>query len=135
MACHAHPVLTSPRLSYLVGAATLWGPLYFFAFILLGMVLVLTQPDPFEGGSPPPAFFALIALHIFTMLLSFGLIALYLVDVFRNPELTDRQDLRIMWTVLVIVLSAFAMLVYWWQYLRPGSESFNRRQIAGDATA
>jgi hypothetical protein len=127
-------MLTSRRLSYVIGAATLWGPLYVFAFLALGMVLVLTQPDLLAGG-PPPAFVVLIVLHLFTMILSFGLLALYLVDVFRNPDLLSRQDLRIMWVVLVIALGGFAMLVYWWQYLRPASDSFHRRQTAGGATA
>jgi hypothetical protein len=128
-------MLTSRRLSYVIGAATLWVPLYVFAFIALGMVLVLTQPDLLGGGGPPPAFVALIVLHVFTMLLSFALLALYLVDVFRNPDLLSRLDLRIMWVVLVVALGGFAMLVYWWQYLRPGSESFHRRQTAGGATS
>jgi hypothetical protein len=55
------------------------------------------------------------------------MMAVYLVDVFRNPDLVDRQDMRIMWVVLVVVLSGFAMAVYWWLYLRPSSESFSRR--------
>jgi hypothetical protein len=127
-------MLTSRRLSYVIGAATLWMPLYVFAFIALGMVLVLTQPDLLADG-PTPAFVAVIVLHVFTMVLTFALLALYLVDVFRNPDLLSRQDLRIMWVVLVIVLGGFAMLVYWWEYLRPSSESFHRRQAAGGATA
>ena len=127
-------MITSRRLSYVIGAATLWLPLYLFAFIALGMVLVLTQPDLLDGG-PPPAFVALIALHVLTMGISFGLLALYLVDVLRNPDLLSRQDLRIMWVVLVIVLGGFAQLVYWWEHLRPASESFRRRQAAGGATA
>ena len=75
-----------------------------------------------------PAGFVVIAiLHIFTILLSIALIAVYLVDVFRNQELQDRQDMRTLWIVLIIVVGGFAMPVYWWLYLRPGGEAFSRR--------
>jgi hypothetical protein len=72
----------------------------------------------------------LFVLHLFTMALGLALMAVYLVDLFRNPDLVDRQDLRIMWVVLVVVLSGLAMPVYWWLYLRPGSDAFQRRQLA-----
>ena len=36
--------------------------------------------------------------------------------------------MRILWVVLVIILNGFAMAVYWWLYLRPGSAAFHRRQ-------
>jgi hypothetical protein len=62
--------------------------------------------------------------------LIFALMAVYLVDVIRNPDLLDKQDMRTMWIVLVIILNGFAMPVYWWLYLRPGSESFHRRRTA-----
>jgi hypothetical protein len=86
-------MLRSKRLSYLVGAATLWLPLYFFAFIVLSVAFVATQPDV-SGDGPPPAFFVLLALHLFTMVLGLALMAVYLIDVFHNPDLVDRQDLR-----------------------------------------
>ena len=120
-------MLRSRRLSYLVGAATLWLPLYFLGFIVFSVAFVMTQSGSISEGGPPPAFLVLLALHLLTVGLGFALMAVYLVDVFRNPDLLDRQDFRIMWVVLVIVLGAFAMAVYWWLYLRPGSESFSRR--------
>ena len=82
-------MLRNSRLSYVVGATTLWLPLYFVAFLVFGVAFVATQPDLGDGG-PPPAFFVLLALHLFTMVLGLALMAVYLIDVFHNPDLVDR---------------------------------------------
>ena len=124
-------MVKTARNSYLLGAATLWPPLYFLGFLGVALVVVLSQPNGDQGNGPPAGWVALVAAHIFTILLSIGLIAIYLVDVFRNGELREKQDVRTMWIVLIIVVGAFAMPVYWWLYLRPGSDAFRRRQATG----
>jgi hypothetical protein len=69
-AWHDDAMLTSRRLSYLIGAATLWMPLYLFGFITFSVALVVTQPELVGGDNPPPAFLVLLVLHLFTMLLA-----------------------------------------------------------------
>lgn len=38
-----------------------------------------------ESGGVPTAFLIMFVLHLFTIVLSLGLLVVYLVDVFRNP--------------------------------------------------
>jgi hypothetical protein len=123
-------MVTTPRRAYVVGAATLWVPVYVLGFLAYGITMTLTQSVSRNPHHPPRSFFVLVGLHLFTMLLTFVLLAIYLVDVFHNADLAATQDRRTMWVVLLIVLNAFAMTVYWWTYLRPGGESFQRRQPA-----
>ena len=84
-------MLRRRRSSYRVGAATLWVPLYMLGFMALALVLVLTQPGLGGGGNAPPAFVVLLVLHLFTMLVMFALLAVYLVDVFRYPDLAESR--------------------------------------------
>ena len=116
--------------SLLVAAATLWTPLYLVAFVVVVLALLVSGPELSSSGGPPGWFITLFGLHLFTIVLGFALLAVYLVDVFRNPDLEEKSDMRIMWVLLVIFAGPFAMPVYWWLFLRPGSASF-----AGRATA
>jgi hypothetical protein len=125
-------MLKSRSLAYLVGAATLWIPLYILGFLAVILVTAVTQPGP-EDHLPLPVA-VLVVLHLFTMLVIFALMAVYLIDVFRNPDLVDKQDMRTMWVVLVITLNGLAMPVYWWLYLRPGSNAFHRRETVGQGS-
>jgi len=124
-------MLRSRRLSYLLAVATVWLPLYLLASIPVFVTLAVSRPSV-EGG-PPALFVVLLVGHAFTLALTFALIPVYLIDVLRNPDLALRQDQRILWAVLAVVLSGYAMVVYWWLYLRPGSDSFQRRQTTPPA--
>lgn len=124
-------MITSPRTARLVGAATLWLPLYFVGFLVFTVVMVVTR---FAGMTPssglPTGLVVLFALHALTILLAIGLLVVYLVDVFHNPDLTDTSDKRVLWAVLIVMVGMGAMPAYWWIYLRPSSESFARRTSA-----
>ena len=124
-------VIRSRGQSLLVAAATLWGPLYLMAFVVVVFVIVIGGPGPESSGGPPARFVTRFALHHFTIVLGLALLVVYLVDVFRNPDLEDEQDLRIMWVLLVVLAGPFAMPVYWWLFLRPGSASFAARATVG----
>jgi hypothetical protein len=59
-----------------------------------------------------------VVLHLATIFWSMGLLAIYVLDVLRNPKLDE--TLRIVWTVSLVLATIVAMLVYWWLYLRRG---------------
>lgn len=63
----------------------------------------------------PIGFIALFAAHFFTILLSLGLMPLYIVLVVKS----DRHDqtMRIIWVVLLCMMGMFAMPVYWYLYV------------------
>ncbi len=55
-------------------------------------------------------------MHVLTMLVIFALIAIYAVDIFRNPAVPE--DRRVMRLLLVLLFGVFSMPVYWWLYMR-----------------
>ena len=93
------------------------------------MSLVLTRQVPASGGTVPTWFVVLGVLHVLTILLTFVLLAVYVVDVVRNPML-EGSDTRTVWVVLVVLVAPGATPVYWWLHLRPSSESFQARLAA-----
>ncbi len=98
----------------MVGALTAWLPLYMLLFIAFAVFSIA------QGGDEPPGgkggFTALFAVHIVTMLITFALIAIYAIDIFRNPAVPE--DRRVMWLLLVLFVNIGAMPVYWWHYMR-----------------
>ena len=113
--------------SYVVGLLTLWPLLYFVAFTVWMLSFVLTRQPPSSSDGTVPTWFVVVGvLHLLTILLGFVLVAVYVVEVVRNPAL-EGSDMRVVWVVLVVLLAPGAMPVYWWVHLRPGSESFRSR--------
>jgi hypothetical protein len=101
---------------WLLLAATLWPVVYvLFFFVVVAIAAAAGGGDP-DGELPVP-FALLITLHLLTMLIIFALLAIYMVDVFRNPDLPE--DRRVLWAVVIFLGSVFAMPVYWWLYKRP----------------
>ena len=105
-----------PRTRWLVGVLTIWPVVYIALFI------TVVVGKAFSGEGEGIGVWLLV-LHVATMLLMFGLLAVYAIDIFRNPAV--REDRRVMWLVLVLFLNIGAMPVYWWHYMR--------RRDTGDA--
>ena len=106
--------------AYLLGLLSIWPPVYFVLFLaFMGYVFAASPKHGFD------AFRAIFLFHIGTMLLSFALIAVYLVHLFRTDQLSS--DRRILWAVVLLLFGIFAFPVYWWLYVRPGAgETYGR---------
>jgi hypothetical protein len=101
---------------YLLLVATLWPIAYMlFFFAVVGIAAAAGGGDPDNELSVP--FAVLIALHLFTMLVTLALIVIYVIDVFRNPRVDP--DHRVLWLILILLGGIIAMPVYWWLHLRP----------------
>lgn len=106
----------------LLGAVTIWPIAYIFIFIvgMFGMMVLLPFADgptsPQEPGSPLIAlgFLSFFAVHMLTILLSMGLMAFYIVRVFKTPL---EEAMKIMWTVLICTVGILAMPVFWYLYI------------------
>lgn len=110
------PATRGGRIALLV--ASLW-PLVYVGLFIVGMV-VLSATLSSSGGQPdpeqmPPLMAALFAGHCLTMLLMFGMIAVYVVSVVRNPKLDP--NMRILWVLLLFFGNLFVMPVYWYLYM------------------
>jgi hypothetical protein len=63
----------------------------------------------------PIGFAAFFALHMFTILLSFALMPLYIILAVKNERLD--QNMRIVWVVLTCTVGYFANPVYWYLHV------------------
>jgi hypothetical protein len=85
----------------------------------------------------PIGFVALFAAHMFTILLIMGLMPLYIILAVKSDRLD--QTTRIIWIILLCMMSMFAMPVYWYLYIwrdppvGPANESV--AQPAGEGTS
>ena len=76
----------------LIGVLTLWPVVYMFIFF----AFVLTSSARIPGTAKEPesafqSFQLLFAAHIGTMLIIMGLLAFYIVHVFKNPALPENR--------------------------------------------
>jgi threonine/homoserine efflux transporter RhtA len=86
--------------NWLLGAVTLWLPLFTVYFL----VFVVPQT-------------LLLAMLGTMLLLVAALLVIYLVDAHRNRRVPDAR--RSSWAIALVMASVVTMPVYWWLYLRP----------------
>jgi hypothetical protein len=102
-----------------LGLATLWPILYVFVFIafVFSMMFYFSsfEPGPADHQEPPVWFFAVFALHFLTIIWVFGLLAFYIVNVFRNDRV--EKDKKVLWAVVLFFGNTLAMPVYWYLYI------------------
>jgi hypothetical protein len=106
----------------LLGLVTIWPIVYTFLFVLAIFSMMFLMP--FAAGAIPPkqpeslliplGFLSFFAVHLLTILLSVGLMAFYIVRVFKTPL---DQAMKIMWTILICMYGVFAMPVFWYLYI------------------
>jgi len=124
-----------------LGIATIWPVVYIFVFIaaiVLFFALVAS-----EGGSPgsdpggpasmllPFGFVGLMAVHMLTILDMLAMKVFYIVRVFKTEQLD--QNMRIMWTLLLVFATIFAEPVFWYLYIwrDPPNTANTPSQLAG----
>ena len=81
------------------------------AYVPIVIVLILRG----EQGGPLAA--ALLVLVVASVVAAFAMAVVYAIDAFRSPRLSE--DMRAMWLVLLILLNAWAVPVYWFLHVRP----------------
>ena len=112
----------SRTLKIVIGVLTAWPVLYMFVFFafIAGTIFWIGVMAP-EGGThssgPPVAFLGLMAAHLATIMLMFGLTAFYIVFLFK----TDRvpQDKKALWAAVLFLGNMLAMPVFFYLYIWP----------------
>ena len=98
----------------LLFSATIWP--FVYTLLFLG-VIVLSFSNVMGGSGSWLAM--IIPIHVLTMLLSFGLMAFYIVNVFRNDRVN--KDMKLLWVVVLFMGGLIAMPIYWYLYIWPAS--------------
>jgi hypothetical protein len=70
----------------------------------------------FRGEQDSSLAAALLALVAGAVVAALVMTVVYAIDAFRNPRLSE--DTRAMWLVLLILLNAWAVAVYWFVHVR-----------------
>ena len=110
----------SRRAKLFVGALTLWPILYIFLFIAFtfGMIFYAGGADAATRAQEPPVAIMLVfALHFATILLIFGLIAFYIVYLFKTERVA--QDKKALWAAVLFLGGMIAMPVFFYLYIWP----------------
>jgi hypothetical protein len=100
-----------------LGVITAIPIIYLIMFILYMFIFVFLA---FSGQRPVPdampiSFFIVFALHLCMILLSFALLAFYIVHLFLTNAVNN--DKKALWAVVLFFGSFIAMPVYWYLYL------------------
>lgn len=109
----------------LLGIATVWPLIYvfiFFAFVFSSAILAMNGSAVI--GDPSSGFGTIFILHMFTILLMFVLLAIYIVNVFNNDHVEN--DKKALWAVVLFLGNLIAMPIYWYLYIwrdTPGTEA------------
>jgi hypothetical protein len=105
-----------------IAVLTAWPVLYVFVFFCFIAATIIWMSRPANGGESPPsgppvAFLMLMVAHLATMLLMFGLIAFYIVFLFK----TDRvpHEMKALWAVVLFLGSILAMPIFFYLYVWP----------------
>jgi hypothetical protein len=105
-------------LKVLLGVLTFWPPLYMLIFLVF---FIGTFSSVFTGSATEPpqlltsAFPVIMVLHLSTILLSFVLLTVYIVDLFKTDRITDQQ--KTLWAIVLFLGSLLAMPIYWVLYV------------------
>jgi len=101
-------------LAIIIGIITLWPIIYMVLF--MGSIF-LAMATGFNQQQAPHFFPYLMVAHLGTMLIMFGLLAFYIVHVFKNPSFKD--DRRVLWAIVIFMGGPVGAPVYWWLHIWP----------------
>jgi TRAP-type C4-dicarboxylate transport system permease small subunit len=71
-------------------------------------------------GSPSEGLPTLLWLHAITIVLLFLGFVIYTFHLYRNRQLSGEG--KMLWLLAFVVLTSFAFLAYWWQYVWPDND-------------
>lgn len=91
-----------------LGILSIW-PIIYIPFF---MVFVIAMSFTTNSGIP---FFVIIPLHILTGLVNLGLTIFYIVHAIRTFD--PKNDMRIIWVVIILLIGIFANPVYWYLHI------------------
>ncbi len=77
----------------------------------------LTSPDEFLRSLAPA-----VAALILGILLTFGTLIYYIIDIVKNPKFQDGGNNKLIWILVVVLLGTIGMIVYFFSEIMPRKE-------------
>ena len=115
----------SRPVALIVAALTLAPWAYFAFFFVYAMSQFASAASP--PGQPdqfPDDFATIFRLHLLVMVLMVGLIAFYIVHLFRTDRIP--ADKKALWAVVLFFAHVLAMPFYWYFYMWPKADDRGR---------
>jgi hypothetical protein len=109
-------------LAAIIGVVTAWPVVYFMAFLAF-MFTAFTLRDE---GLMDTLFGYVFVAHAMTMLLGIGLLAFYVVHLFKNDSMPSDQ--RLLWMLVLFLGNFLAFPVYWYLHVWRGADRPNLRR-------
>ena len=107
----------SKPVKILLAIATAWPLVYIGVFFvaMFGMMIAEVYAPTVPSDEIPLGFVALFAGYFLTIIWTMGLIAVYIIHLFK----TDRvpKDQKALWAVVIFLGHMLAMPVYWYLYI------------------
>ena len=98
----------------LLAVPTIW-PLIYMGLFLLVFASAFWSFNSSSGGDGPALFRYIFPAHILTMLLTFVLLAVYIVHLFRTDLIPQQQ--KALWAVVMFFGNAIVLPIYWYLYV------------------
>jgi hypothetical protein len=95
-----------------VGLLSIWPLIYMGVFMAFMILMVFSIQD--TGGRFPDALKYILVLHLLTMILTFVLLAVYVIHVFRTDLVVG--DRKLLWVIILIFGNLLAFPIYWYFY-------------------
>ncbi len=77
----------------------------------------LTSPDEFLRSLAPA-----VAALILGIVLTFGTLIYYIIDIVKNPKFQDGGNNKLIWILVVVLLGTIGMIVYFFSEIMPRKE-------------
>ena len=95
----------------LLGAVTVWPIAHILLFIVAAFHSILIG----QTKEPTRLWEIIIPLHLLTILLSFVLMAFYVVNVIRTDRI--KSDMKAVWAIVIVVGGPIALPIYWYFFI------------------
>jgi hypothetical protein len=121
-----------------LAALTAWPIIYmvaFFVFVFGGILMTSHghKPGAEAGAGMPPFMMYLIVFHCGTILEIMALAVYYIIHCIKNAAL--KQDMRIIWVILLIMGGIIAMPIYWYLYIWPSTPTDHEKSESSECNA
>lgn len=94
-----------------LGFLTFWPFAYMLIFFLFIFGAIFAGPGD-GSGLIPISMAVIFPLHLITMLVAFGMMIYYIVDIFKNKNV--KEEYRVIWVLVLFLGGILGSPVYWY---------------------
>jgi len=107
--------MTKPK-AITLAVFTVWPFVYMILFMAVFFISFMTIGHQNQQSDGMPLMFRIILpLHLLTMLEMFGLLAIYIIHLFKTDHVPS--DKKALWAVVIFMGNILAMPIYWYLYI------------------